>query len=415
MNMVFTQKCASSNLHEEWNIQEGPLDKRHVAKNVRDKLLELANKNMRRDFYRSNPVFCRECLNKVKSLFPELFMDEATAGPHTPPCSHDTVDTVVTCGDEVGNDEQSKDIIDPQPTVLFDTCPYSYPELTEFGTTAVVTNVQYTQTETNAKDAESQTEISANDAESQTSCTSIVIDLADPSTLLLLTTDQLNLLSFHIGKTISSQVRTDGIVLSNEKTMESLLCLEPSNYLAERNETLVGFFSGICNSSLDEMTENKRFLLCKTVESVMNLSAGHLLLPFHFRESILLYSMTGSKVALSMLGSSGPHGGYKGIKLFLNNLTIKDAPNEDGDVVLVFDNNQVLHRQWNVNIEGKFQCHLVTMVAVFNINPAGSLQKNVTLKPGTWMLKNNEKVADVRLIDQTSLVKKHIMSICMHT
>ena len=46
------------------------------------------------------------------------------------------------------------------------------------------------------------------------------------------------------------------------------------------------------------------------------------------------------------------------------------------------------------------------MVAVFKINPEGSLQKNVLFKPGTWMLENTEKVAGVKYIDQIPHVKK---------
>ena len=257
----------------------------------------------------------------------------------------------------------------------------------------VPTNVQTTQTD-----------ISVQDGESQTNTT--IIDLAGPFPLSHLHAEQLDQLSFHIGKTISSEVKTDSMILSNEKTMESLVSLNPAEYLSQRNKTLVGFLSGISKLPLNQATEHRKFLLCKTVESVMNLSACYLLLPFHFRESVLLYSITGSRLGLSMLGSSGPHSSYQRLKLFLNNLAIEDNPEKDGDIVLVFDNNQVLHRQWNVNIEGKFLCHIVTMVAVLKINPEGSLQNNVLFKPGTWMLENTEKVAGVKYIDQIPHVKK---------
>ena len=91
-----------------------------------------------------------------------------------------------------------------------------------------------------------------------------------------------------------------------------------------------------------------------------SLSAGHLLLPFHLRESVVLYRITGSKLALTLLAGGGSHASYKQVKLFLNNLGTGGNINVNGDVLFVFDNNQVLHR-W---VDSKFHCH-ITMLAVF--------------------------------------------------
>ena len=85
-----------------------------------------------------------------------------------------------------------------------------------------------------------------------------MIDLAGPSPLSHLHAEQLDQLSFHIGKTISSEVKTDSIdmILSNEKTMESLVSLNPAEYLSQRNKTLVGFLSGISKLPLNQATEH---------------------------------------------------------------------------------------------------------------------------------------------------------------
>ena len=50
--------------------------KKHIAISIRDKLLELCSKTMRRDFPKIKPCFCTGCINKVKVLFPELCMGE---------------------------------------------------------------------------------------------------------------------------------------------------------------------------------------------------------------------------------------------------------------------------------------------------------------------------------------------------
>ena len=145
--------------------------------------------------------------------------------------------------------------------------------------------------------------------------------------------------------------------------------------------------------------------MCKTVESVMNLSAPHLLLPLHFRESVVLYSLTGSKIALALMASGGSNGSYKQVKKFLYYLGTDSKLNLVGDVIFVFDNNQILHRQWSVKVDSKFQCHIITMVVVFEINKYGKLQIDIKNKPIQWMQENNAITKSLRCIDQEPDVK----------
>ena len=145
---------------------------------------------------------------------------------------------------------------------------------------------------------------------------------------------------------------------------------------------------------------NELLILCKTVESVMNLTRARCLLPLHFRNSILLYSFTGSRFALKKLGCSGAHGSYDSVRSVNT-----DELAEFGDVNIAFDNNQVLHRQWNVHIESKFRCHMVTMVVSFIIDGTGDLQTKHELKPVNWMQTPSDKGCHVRNIDKLPEVK----------
>jgi len=80
----------------------------------------------------------------------------------------------------------------------------------------------------------------------------------------------------------------------------------------------------------------------------------------HFREGVLLYSLTGCRLAFTAL-SGGPHCSYKTIKDFLTERKLEI----NGDVVAAFDNSKVPHRASNVSVDGKFRCHIVTMATVF--------------------------------------------------
>ena len=70
--MPFSKKCASYQLHEDWNIETQSFQDRRVAANIRDKLLELCNKTLGRDFYKADPAFCQPCVHKLLELHPEL-------------------------------------------------------------------------------------------------------------------------------------------------------------------------------------------------------------------------------------------------------------------------------------------------------------------------------------------------------
>ena len=61
---------------------------------------------------------------------------------------------------------------------------------------------------------------------------------------------------------------------------------------------------------------DEQLILCKTVETVMNLTSTHYLLPLPLCESILLYSFTGSRISLWIVGCSGAHGRYDSVRSF---------------------------------------------------------------------------------------------------
>ena len=224
---------------------------------------------------------------------------------------------------------------------------------------------------------------------------------------------QIEKLAYALGKSQSCHVRSDTMELSSRKTIDSMLKLDIGMYVRERNPVLIGFLLGVTNKALD-FFENKTeppeqqtmYKICKTVESIMNLSAYRVLLPLHFRDTLLLYSLTGSKLALSILSSSTAHGSYTTVKKFLSGLGHESNNTPfSKDEIYAFDNNQILHRSWSVNLESKFRCHIVTMVVKFESKSDGSFQYRHDLKPGLWMLVNNPDVEEVRLLDKSRNVK----------
>ncbi len=69
--------------------------------------------------------------------------------------------------------------------------------------------------------------------------------------------------------------------------------------------------------------------ISKSVESICNFSNVRLIFPLHLRESITLYSMTGTRIGLTLLASSSPYPSYKFVRSWLEEL----AGSKSGDVV----------------------------------------------------------------------------------
>ena len=73
---------------------------------------------------------------------------------------------------------------------------------------------------------------------------------------------------------------------------------------------------------------------------------------------------------------------------------------------MTFDDNQVLHRLWNVQIDGTFRWHMVTMLVAFVIDSAGTLQKTSVLKPSCWLQTPSGKDSEIKYMDKLQEVKE---------
>ena len=149
------------------------------------------------------------------------------------------------------------------------------------------------------------------------------------------------------------------------------------------------------------------YKLCKTVESIVNLTGLSAVFPVHLRESVLVNSVGGSALSLQLLSSTSPHASYRTIRDWLNQLGTNTEMTLSGNVVGVFDNNQTMQRRWRVMLENKVYCNVVTIVAFFQLNGNGDLQTRSDLKPGVWLMKAiGQEVKKIKFIDKIDEVKK---------
>ena len=342
---MFKAQCTSVNLHEQWCCTRGEIQlKPKVSKAVEDKLLNLANKH-RKDFHKSAPKFCTECINKVYELYPELGIPKKRPSPGN---SSDTPSKCVKLSDQCSNSPQSeKSIIDLNDIQL------------------------------DGISAEKKAE-----------------------------------LAYALGLSEKDHVRTNCINLGRDRSLPALLDLSPDQYINEVNPVVTSFLKGVFGFDKNfpvpgvDSAEDL-YYLCKTAESVINSASPNTLLPLHFRESVLLYTVTGSNIALKTIGPGGPHCSYSAVKRWLNALSNKPPVCPMGDSVIAFDNNQVLQRRWKVKLQNQVQCHIVTVIVNFELRKDG-LAQSVLPKPDSWM---NRRLTDteskfVEYIDQDGDIKE---------
>ena len=346
--MVFGKKCGTEKLHDEWQCspQSKLVPTSQVSVAIKKKLLELVEKEEGKHHHKTAVKFCEDCIKKVTELNPELQKKCADSPQEIPAESLVPSDPSTSTDIPLSVGESSRE----QHDVI--TPPPT--KKRKVHDTSALTREEKLQ---------------------------IAFDLGNSES--------------HTSYAVQS---------SRAKDLNNLLNIDVNDLHMEENELLVSFLSGYTGKKI----KSSPYLLCKTVESVLNLSASNLTLPVHFRESVIIYTLTGSKLALQILGSGGAHASYQAVKRWLQNLGTTETQDDLGDVIIGFDNNQVLQRRWKVKLRNDVKCNIVTVVVSFNVCKYGQLQENPMLKPNEWNMKDLDpkELEKIKHIDKDNKIKE---------
>ena len=361
--MPFAKKCTGAPKHKDWDVSDG-LELRSISDKYKNALLDLLGKTSKRDRTRSCR-FCTGCVEHLTEVRPELFKEEST-GDH----SYDA------------NTSATED------------APAKKRRL-----------------EHHQKEASTQTETDTVGL--------LVAALSEGFDIKDLPQNVINSLSYDLGRYLHHELDKDHANMRNQavKSLKALVEFDMGSYLNQRDPSLVSLLLGISGKPhvtevevcMDDANEVKStYKLCKTVESIVNLTGLSAVFPVHLRESVLINSVGGSALSLQLLSSTSPHASYRTIRDWLNQLGTDTEMNLSGNLVGVFDNNQTLQRRWRVMLENKVYCNVVTIVAFFQLNRNGDLQTRSDLKPGIWLMKGiGEDVKQkIKFIDKIDEVKQ---------
>ena len=191
------------------------------------------------------------------------------------------------------------------------------------------------------------------------------------------------MLVHEVGKQESSQIKEDAQSFAlMYRDLQTISTFDVSLWLKSRNEIVKSFVLGIGNcEEIDTLEQDKMISLASSVESIYKVSTQKLVSPFSFLQNVCLYCISGSKLATDMIGKTKPSGGYYTLLSWLSEQTTKEPECPPGDVMNVFDNEQVIGRKSGIKPKNKAKVSIITNKGVCQLDSNGSLQSEERLKP----------------------------------
>ena len=189
---------------------------------------------------------------------------------------------------------------------------------------------------------------------------------------------------FHLAR-LTHYNRVSTRHFTKQRSLNQLMELDPSEYLNSDNPPLIyDFLTGLSTKSTKSHSVS-RYGLSKAAETCLALTPHVKIMPFHFHDQVLLYSLTRSRLALRLFGSGSPSGFYQAVNAWLRS---EDAAHRaegsvDGGVMAVFD-NQVLQQRWQITTNNTVKSSTITMVAFREI-PMVNWMYQPEFSPAQWM------------------------------
>ncbi|XP_071163549.1 uncharacterized protein [Mytilus edulis] len=173
-------------------------------------------------------------------------------------------------------------------------------------------------------------------------------------------------------------------------SISSLNELDIKVYLDSHNSVLLQTVLFVSQASI----EKDSYRLAILLENIYKLRNANFLGPVSTLQNLTVLSLTNSKAAVDICGSSGAGGRYMTLCKWLGNIPSEANISPAGDILLVFDNEQIIGKTWNIKPNNKIKTSIITTVASIQLqNEKYSLQKDHQFHPASWFTK--DRVNDV--------------------
>ncbi|XP_063971571.1 uncharacterized protein LOC135159708 [Lytechinus pictus] len=208
-----------------------------------------------------------------------------------------------------------------------------------------------------------------------------------------------------LGKSQRLNIKED-IKLLQKSSIDVLTSLDVKKWVNERNSVVHSFLKGIGPSH----DLNQDLHLAKTIEQVYSLYNKKIVLPFSLSENLVVHAATRNKAACNVISSSSPAGSHTYILNWLKEQAAKPLDTPSGDILVGFDNDQVIGKSYHVRTDNKVKASVITSTCIAEVQPAGRLQASKDLKPGNWQTASNIAEKINTILDKGSDFNKAVDS-----
>ena len=164
-------------------------------------------------------------------------------------------------------------------------------------------------------------------------------------------------------------------------SVESLRTYDPVKWMNERPKELVD----ICN--LNENDDQTAIWINKCIEQIYSVGHKRLVLPLAFKQNLLTYSLSNSKLLLNFNGRKGHGGSYTYLKNWLCDQAGEELTVSEDVARIVFDNEQVIGKRYSVKANVRnVPTSVITSHAYLKIDTY-NIQTKSHLKSEHWLFK----------------------------
>lgn len=206
----------------------------------------------------------------------------------------------------------------------------------------------------------------------------------------------ISMLYNELGKALRNTIYNDSkYVHSSFKNLEDLSNINCRDFLNERPTALISLLCGL--TAVDMNDSNKALTLCMAVESIYKLRNGNFIGPFSLSNALVKWSLSGSKTAQSIDGTSSACGSVTTLKNVLKESATCPNSCPKGDVDIFFDNTQRTGKTVRVRENGTTPVGIATNVVYIQSNPSNptNLQSRSEYMPCEWSNKNETVFDDI--------------------
>ena len=185
--------------------------------------------------------------------------------------------------------------------------------------------------------------------------------------------------------------------ISIYKNIDALNNFSSETHLKNAKDTLLSsFLVGLIGS---QPVGANGFKFGVILETIFGLQKGSYIGPLSFLQNINIYALTNSKLAANICGSLVPGGRYDTLSTWLSLQGGSELKCPDGDIVVMFDNEQILMRSWNIKPDNTFKSSVITNISAVTLDADSNLQTEKACHPKSWFkVKGNESVVQDMMI-----------------